>query len=78
MPMVPGAGAVVAGWIPVLTVGEVGQGWQLGRHGNVGNPIEESQGGVAHWRGLLAAVAARRRGSPVLHRRSGGWSWWLG
>jgi hypothetical protein len=53
---------VVAGWIPALAVGEVGRRWWLGRHGNVGNPIESSRGGLAHRRRLLAAVAARQRG----------------
>jgi hypothetical protein len=54
-----GAGAAMAGWIPAPTISEVGQEWRLGQHGNVRNSIEASQGGVAHLRGLSAAVVAR-------------------
>jgi hypothetical protein len=45
--------AVVSGQILVSTVGQVGREQRLGQHGNVGNPIEASQGGVAHRRGVL-------------------------
>jgi hypothetical protein len=31
----------------------VGQERRLGQHGNLGNPIEASRGGVAHRRGVL-------------------------
>jgi hypothetical protein len=41
----PGAGAMVAGRIPVPAVGEVGQGRQLGQHGEVGNLFEAHQRG---------------------------------
>jgi hypothetical protein len=37
----------------VSAIGKVGRERQLGPHDNVGNPIEASQGGVAHQRGVL-------------------------
>jgi hypothetical protein len=86
-PMVPGAGAAVASRIPTLSVGKVGRRRQLGRHSNVGNLIEASQGGVSHRRGLLAAVVARQRGvtsarpeerwvEPVVRLVGTKVSWW--
>jgi hypothetical protein len=43
----------VSGWIPVSAAGKVGWERRLGQHGNGGNPIEASQGGVAHRSGVL-------------------------
>jgi hypothetical protein len=43
----------VFGWIPVSATGKVGWERWLGQHGNGGNPIEASQGGVAHRSGVL-------------------------
>jgi hypothetical protein len=60
---VPRAWAAVAGRIPVPVISEVDQERWLGQHDNVGNLIDESQGGVAHRRGLSAALAARWRSS---------------
>jgi hypothetical protein len=51
---VPRAGAKVAGWILPSAASEVDREQQLGQHGNVGNPIEASRGGVAHRRGILS------------------------
>jgi hypothetical protein len=48
----PGIGAAVADGISAPTIGVVGRERQLGQHGNVGNSIEASRGGVAHRRGL--------------------------
>jgi hypothetical protein len=39
----------------VSSISEVGRERQLGQHGNVGNPIEASRGGVAHQRGVLVS-----------------------
>jgi hypothetical protein len=44
----PGAGAAVVGQIPVVAIGEVGQGRWLGQHGEVGDSFEAHRGGVAH------------------------------
>jgi hypothetical protein len=74
--MALGARVAVVGRISALAIGEVGWGRRLGQHSNVGNPIEACQGGVAHRRGLSAAVVARQRGPLVLSQRSGGWSQW--
>jgi hypothetical protein len=68
--------AEVAGRILALADGEVDRGRRLGQHGEVGSSIGVSRGGVAHRRGLSTAVLARRRSSPVLGRRSGGWRRW--
>jgi hypothetical protein len=38
----------VVGWISTPTVGEVGRGWWLGQHGEVGDSFEAHQGGGAH------------------------------
>jgi hypothetical protein len=50
--------AAVADRIPASANNEVDQGRQLGQHGAVGSSIGVSQGGVAHRRGLSAAVTA--------------------
>jgi hypothetical protein len=68
----------VAGQIPASANGKVDRGWQLGQHGVVGSSIGVSQGGVAHRRGLSAAVMAQRWSSPVLGWRSGEWRRWSG
>jgi hypothetical protein len=54
--LAPGAGAAVAGRIPVPAVSEVGRERRLGQHGFVGNSIEASRGGVAH-RDTLSTTA---------------------
>jgi hypothetical protein len=69
---------VVAGRILASATGEVGRGRQLGKHGEVGGLFEAHRGGEAHRRGLSAVAVARRRGSPVLGRRSGRWRRWSG
>jgi hypothetical protein len=46
--MAPGAGAAMAGQIPVTVTGKVGRGWRLGQHGEVGDPLEAHLGGKAH------------------------------
>jgi hypothetical protein len=43
--LVPGEGVVVVGRISMSVAAEVGQGWRLGQHGEVGDSFE------AHWRG---------------------------
>jgi hypothetical protein len=68
----------VASRIPVSTDGEVDRGQRLGQHGDMGSSIGVSRTGVAHRRGLSAAVAARWKSSPVLGRTSGGWRRWSG
>jgi hypothetical protein len=78
MPTTPRAGAAVAGQIPASAAGEVGRGWRLGQHGEVGDSFEAHRGGEAHRRGLSAVAAARWRGSLVLGRRSGRWHRWSG
>jgi hypothetical protein len=67
---------VVASRILASAISEVGQGWQLGQHGKVGNSIEVHRGGEAHRSGLSTVAVARWRGSPVLGRRSTGALWW--
>jgi hypothetical protein len=69
---------VVAGQILASVDGEVDLGRRLGQHDEVGSSIGVSRGGVVHRRGLSAVAAARRRSSPVLGRRSGGWHRWTG
>jgi hypothetical protein len=46
--MAPGAGVVVAGRIPMIAAGEVGQGWWLGQHDEVGDLFEVHRGGEVH------------------------------
>jgi hypothetical protein len=38
----------VVSQIPVVAIGEVGQGRWLGQHGEVGDSFEAHRGGVAH------------------------------
>jgi hypothetical protein len=52
------------GWIPAPAIGKVGQEWWLGQHGNTGNSIEASQGGVDP-RKTMSAVAQYRWGCSL-------------
>jgi hypothetical protein len=60
------------GGIDAQSRAAVDRGRRLGQNGEVGSSIGVSQGGVAHWRGLLAVAVAQRKSSPVLGWRSGG------
>jgi hypothetical protein len=73
--------------ISVSAAGEVGRERQLGQHDNVGNPIEASRGGVAHWRGVLiggggsveeftGARSEERRVVPGAELVGTGAAWW--
>jgi hypothetical protein len=79
--------AAVSDRIPVTIAGEVGQEQRLGQHGNVGNLIEASRGGVAHRRGVLiggggsaeeftGARLEERRVAPGVGLVGTGASWW--
>jgi hypothetical protein len=55
----PGVGAAVAGRILALAINEVGQGWRLGQHGEVGTHLRHIGEERLTGRGLSAAVAAQ-------------------
>jgi hypothetical protein len=55
----PGVGAAVAGRILAPAINEVGQGWQLGQHGEVGTRLRHIGEERLTGRGLSAVVAAQ-------------------
>jgi hypothetical protein len=67
-----GAGAAMADRIPASATDEVGQGWWLGQHGEVGDSLDAHLRVVAH-RETLSVVTQEMWGcSPASGWRGGG------